>query len=86
MTEKINSADAVTRDQFSDVAIKTEFLRTKAAIYITAAALLIGVIFLGVAIHIGDDELKAWASGIISLVVGAAIGFVCGNGSVSNGK
>ncbi len=79
MTRQIRSDDIMPPGAVSDVAVKTEVLKTKAAIAISAASLLIGTIFLGAALYFGDVELKAWATGLISLVVGAAIGFVFGN-------
>ena len=51
------------------------------AAWIAGVALLIGVAFLIAALSIEDTELKSWATGLISLVVGAAIGFVFSNNS-----
>ncbi|MES0127249.1 hypothetical protein [Mesorhizobium sp. M0029] len=58
-----------------------ELIKVKAAVAIAAAAILIGVGFLIVSICIVDNELKSWATGLISLVVGAAIGFVFSSSS-----
>lgn len=46
-----------------------------AAISISGAALFLGFVALVIAVWIKDSELKTWATGLISLVVGAALGF-----------
>ena len=53
-----------------------ELLRIKASVIIASASLLIGVSFLIAALALDDTVLKSWATGLISLIVGAAIGFV----------
>lgn len=53
-----------------------ELLRIKAAAWIAGGALLIGALFLGAAVYLDDAELRTWATSLISLVVGTAIGFV----------
>ena len=86
MTQQIRSDDIMQPGTVAEVAIKTEALKAKAAIAISSASLLIGTAFLATALYIKDAELKAWASGLISLVVGAAIGFVFGNNAAGSGK
>jgi len=83
VTQQIRSDDIM---QPGTVAEVTEVLKKKAAILISSASLLIGTVFLGIAIFIGGAKLKAWASGLISLVVVAAIGFVFGNNAAGSGK
>lgn len=54
----------------------TDKVRVLAAAIIAGASLLLGSAFLATAIYTADQELRAWATGLISLVVGAAIGFI----------
>jgi len=56
-------------------------VKTISALIIAGVALLIGVLFLGVGLYSDDKELRTWATGLISLVVGAAIGFAFSNKS-----
>jgi len=51
-------------------------LRIKVATAISGAAVIIGVGFLITSLYYNDPELKTWATGLISLVVGASIGFI----------
>lgn len=55
---------------------KGDYLKIVVAAGISAAAVIIASGFLVAAIYLNDSELKTWATGLISLVVGAAIGFV----------
>lgn len=62
----------------------TDKMRVLAAAIIAGASLLLGSVFLATAIYTADNELRTWATGLISLVVGAAIGFIfssSGNGN-----
>ena len=79
MAEQIESDDIIPPSQVGPVETKGEFLRIVAAASISGAALLIGVGFLIASLVLQDGELQTWASGLISLVVGAAIGFSFGN-------
>lgn len=82
--ETIQSDDALPRGQITSIETKGDYLRIKVAAYISGAALIVGVGFLVVAIATHDDELQTWASGLISLVVGAAIGFAFSGSSGGN--
>ena len=64
---------------------KSDIIRTKAAAWISGASLLIGSVFLVVALVKSDTELRAWATGLISLVVGAAIGYAFTSSSSNQG-
>ena len=74
--EVIESDDIIKPGDVSRVETPGDILRIKAAACIAGAALLIGVGFLTAALQMNDTDLKSWATGLISLVVGAAIGFV----------
>jgi hypothetical protein len=52
-----------------------EQMKMLAALVISGLAVVIGFTALLIAVCYHDDELKTWATGLISLVVGAAIGF-----------
>ncbi len=64
---------------------KSDIIRTKAAAWISGASLLIGSVFLVVALVKSATELRAWATGLISLVVGAAIGYAFTSSSSNQG-
>lgn len=53
-----------------------ELIRVRAGAWIAAGALGIGTAFLVLSLVLRDAELRTWATGLISLVVGTAIGFV----------
>ncbi len=74
--EVIKSDEIIKRGKVSVDEPPSQMLKTKAALVIAIAALVIGVGFLIAALWMADNELKVWATGLISLVVGAAIGFV----------
>ena len=74
--EVIKSGDVIRLSDVTRVETPGDIIRIKAAGWVASAALLIGVVFLSVALSMDDTELKSWATGLISLVVGAAIGFV----------
>lgn len=80
----IESDDVLKPGSVGNVESPGEMLRIKAAAGIAAASLLIGVIFLIASLFNQDKELQVWASGLISLVVGAAIGFIFSGGT--NGR
>ncbi|MCH8686481.1 hypothetical protein [Pedomonas mirosovicensis] len=71
-SEEVIKPDGVTED-------RGELIRVKAGALIAGGALAIGTAFLIIALYLGDTELRAWATGLISLVVGTAIGFVFSN-------
>lgn len=77
-TEVIDSDDVIKPGDVSRVETPGDIIRIKAAAWIAGAALLIGVGFLVAALGMNDTDLKSWATGLISLVVGTAIGFVFG--------
>lgn len=56
----------------------TEYLKVKTALIISSGGLAVGVLFLGLALYVENHGLQTWAMGLISLVVGAAIGYVFG--------
>lgn len=71
--EQISSTEVVPPGSVNPIDV--ERLKMLAAIWISGAAVILGFIALIVAICTKDAELKTWATGLISLVVGAAIGF-----------
>ncbi len=77
--EVIVSDDLIKPGDVSRVETPGDLIRIKVAGWIAGVALLIGTLFLIAALWINDTELKSWATGLISLVVGAAIGFVFSN-------
>ena len=79
--EVIESGDMIKPGDVGRVETPGDIIRIKVAAWIAGVALLIGVAFLIAALSIDDAELKSWATGLISLVVGAAIGFVFSNNS-----
>lgn len=62
-----------------------EYVKVVAAKQIALCAIGIGVVFLGLSLWLKDSELRSWATGLISLVVGAAIGFIFGGNSGQSG-
>ncbi len=83
MAEQLKSDDIIPVNAVSLVAVRTEQMRVKAAIGIAATAVVVATSFLLIGITMGDADLKTWAMGLISMVVGTAIGFVFGNGNTS---
>ena len=79
--EVIFSDDLIKPGDVSRVETPGDIIRIKVAGWIAGVALLIGTLFLIAALWTDDTELKSWATGLISLVVGAAIGFVFSNNS-----
>lgn len=73
--EKIQSDHVIVPGSVSRVETRGDIIRIQVAAWISGAALLVGVIFLSLAIWIKDSDLQSWATGLISLVVGTAIGF-----------
>ena len=71
--EQISSTEVVPPGSINPIDV--ERLKMLAAIWISAAAVILGFVALIVAICTDDAELKTWSTGLISLVVGAAIGF-----------
>ncbi|HEY4547629.1 MAG TPA: hypothetical protein VIG90_14555 [Pedomonas sp.] len=82
MTQIIQSDEVIKPD--SVVENRGELIRIKAGAWIAGGALAIGTTFLIVSLYLGDAELRAWATGLISLVVGTAIGFVFSNANRSS--
>jgi len=74
MTQIIQSDEVIKPD--SVVENRGELIRIRAGAWIAGGALAIGTVFLMIALYLRDAELRAWATGLISLVVGTAIGFV----------
>jgi hypothetical protein len=77
----IQSLDLIKLDSVVIPEKDTDRMKVKAAVAIAAASLLVGTVFLAVSIFVDDKELRAWATGLISLVVGASIGFLFGGGN-----
>ena len=73
--EIIQSDRIISPGSISRFETRGDIIRIKVAASISGAALLVGVVFLGFAIWIKDSDLQSWATGLISLVVGTAIGF-----------
>lgn len=71
--EQISTFDVVPAGSVSPFDV--EGLKIKAAIGISGAAMVLGFVSLIIAVCTADSELKTWATGLISLVVGTAIGF-----------
>ncbi len=79
--DTIESLDVIESDSVTIPERDTDKMKVKAAVRITAASLLLGAAFLAVSIWVKDNELRAWATGLISLVVGASIGFLFNGGN-----
>ena len=62
-----------------------EYVKVVAAKQIALWSIGIGVVFLGLSLWLKDSELRSWATGLISLVVGAAIGFIFGGNGKQSG-
>lgn len=75
--EQISSTEVVPPGSIEPFDV--EKWKILAAITISGAALLLGFVALIIAVYIDDSELKTWATGLISLVVGAALGFAFSN-------
>ena len=75
MSEEIRSVDVIPKKGVSPVETKGDVIKIVASSFISILAIAIGTYMLNVALEKQDDELKSWATGLISLVVGAAIGF-----------
>jgi hypothetical protein len=71
--EQISSVDVVPPGSVQPIDV--EGWKIIAAISISGASLVLGFVSLIIAVWIDDNELKTWATGLISLVVGTAIGF-----------
>jgi hypothetical protein len=71
--EKIDSDELITRGSVAET--DPNVLKLKVSLWISGGALAVGFISLLIAVKINDQELKTWATGLISLVVGTAIGF-----------
>lgn len=71
--EQISSVEVVPPGSVEPFDV--ERFKIVAAIAISGAALVLGFISLIIAVTTEDSELKTWSTGLISLVVGAAIGF-----------
>lgn len=84
MAEQIKSDDLIPANSVSLVIARTEQMRVKAATVIAGAAVVVAAIFLVIGIFIDDTDLKTWAMGLISMVVGTAIGFVFGNSGATD--
>lgn len=69
--EKISSDAVISRGEVSD----SDEMKVKWALFLSGAAVVIGVAFLITGLVLKDAELRTWATGLISLVVGAALGF-----------
>ena len=80
----IESLDVIQTDSVAIPEKDTDRMKVKAAVAIAAASLFVGALFLAVSIYVDDKELRAWATGLISLVVGASIGFLFGGNGTQN--
>lgn len=78
MNETINSREIVPPGSVEVPEKPSDRWRMIGALAIAGFAVLIGTIFAGVALYLGNNELLTWATGLISLVVGAAIGYLFG--------
>lgn len=71
--EQISSTEMVPPGSVNPIDV--ERMKMIAALVISATAVILGFAALVIAIWQDDAELKTWSTGLISLVVGAAIGF-----------
>jgi hypothetical protein len=81
--EIIQSDSVISPGSVSRVETRGDIIRIMVAAWIPGAALFVGVGFLGLAIWIKDSDLQSWATGLMSLVVGTAIGFAFGSSNRS---
>lgn len=79
--EQLSSDEIIPRHQVAGI----DDLKAKWALILSGCALLIGVVFLITAICMKDAELRTWSTGLISLVVGAALGFAFSNSNNNQG-
>ena len=81
--EIIQSNAVVPPGAVSRVETRGDIIKIKVAAWISGAAVVVGIVFLSVAIWIEDSDLQSWSTGLISLVVGTAIGFAFSSGNRS---
>jgi hypothetical protein len=72
--ETIESTDVLARQAVSHVSM-VEVLRIKASLWFAGAVLLIATATLLVSSIYNQRELQTWATGIISAITGAALGY-----------
>jgi hypothetical protein len=73
--EIIASDQVLHRGTVGRVDSPTDIMRVKAALVITVIALVIGVGTLMVSAANDNNQLQAWATGLISAIAGAAISY-----------
>lgn len=74
--EKIESRDILPTGRIDVDEKPSDLMRIKGALAIAGTSVILAAGFLIAALCLGNDELMTWSTGLISLVVGAAIGFV----------
>jgi hypothetical protein len=74
-TEIIESSQILERGAVSRVETRAEIIRVKASMWFVGATLAIAVTILLLAVWQGRNDLQTWATGLISGISGAAIGF-----------
>jgi hypothetical protein len=74
-TEIIRSSQVLKQDEVGRVETRGEIIRIKASMWIVAATLLIGCATLALSIVDDKVELQTWATGLISGITGAALGY-----------
>jgi len=78
MSEQIDSREIVPTGAVAVEEKASDTWRIIGALIIAGCAIVLGTLFAGVALWVDNSELLTWATGLISLVVGAAIGFLFG--------
>jgi hypothetical protein len=74
-TEIIESSEVLERGAVLRVETRGEIIRVKASMWFVGATLAIAVAVLLLAILRDRNDLQTWATGLISGISGAAIGF-----------
>ena len=74
--EQIESTEILPTGRVTIEEKPSDIIRIKGALWIAGASVFLATVFLVAALFLKDRELMTWATGLISLVVGAAIGFV----------
>jgi hypothetical protein len=74
-TEIIESAQILERGGIIRVETRAEIIRVKASMWFVGATLAIAVAILLLAVWRDRNDLQTWATGLISGILGAAIGF-----------
>lgn len=78
MSEQIESREIVPTGSVDVEEKPSDTWRILGALIIAGCAIFLGAMFASIALWVDNSELLTWATGLISLVVGAAIGFLFG--------